>query len=126
MSIDDLRSKFDGYSQNYLRTESELAGCNFNFNDQKIPEEFYSDFLKLARTQKIHQKFAGTYKGDVVNITEGRSVTHFKYRMPSISGEYENHQKKLFSISKKIREAGYEKVVFFWHWRISARTCICR
>jgi len=49
MSIDDLRSKFDGYSQSYLRTESELAGCNFNFNDQKIPEEFYSDFLKLAR-----------------------------------------------------------------------------
>ena len=113
MSVDNLKSKIDGYSQNHLRAESELAGCSFNFNDQKIPEEFYADFIQLARTQKIHEKFTGTYKGEFVNVTEGRSVTHFKYRMPSISGEYEHHQKKLFSISKKIREAGYEKVVFF-------------
>ena len=78
---------------------------------KKIPEEFYSDFIQLARTQKIHEKFTGIYNGDAVNVTEGRSVTHFKYRMPSISDEYERHQKKLFSISK-IRETGYEKVVF--------------
>ena len=92
MSIDDLRSKVDSYSQSHLRAESELAGCSFNFNDQKIPEEFYSDFVQLARTQKIHEKFTATYKGELVNVTEGRSVTHFKYRMPNISGEYENDE----------------------------------
>ena len=113
MSIDNLKSKIHSYSQKHLRAESELAGCSFNFSDQKIPKEFYSDFMQLARTQKIYEKFRATYKGELVNVTEGRSVTHFKYRMPSISGEYEYHQKKLFSISKKIREAGYEKVVFF-------------
>ena len=68
MSIDNLRSKIDRYSQQYLSAESELAGCNFNFNDQKIPEELYSDFIKFARTQKIHEKFIGTYKGDIVNV----------------------------------------------------------
>lgn len=113
MSIENLRTKFDKYPQKYLEHKSELAGCTFVFTDQKIPEEFYADFIQLARAQKIHEKFTGIYNGDVVNVTEGRSVTHFKYRMPSISDEYERHQKKLFSISKKIRETGYEKVVFF-------------
>ncbi|MDA0900300.1 MAG: hypothetical protein O3B35_04655 [Proteobacteria bacterium] len=113
MNLNDLRANIDAYSQNYLKSEGKLAGCNFDFKDQKIPEEFYSDFIQLAKTQKIHEQFSGIYKGDVVNVTEGRSVTHFNYRMPSISGDYEHHQKKLISISKKIREAGYEKIVFF-------------
>jgi glucose-6-phosphate isomerase len=113
MNINDLKSNLDAYSHNYLNAEIELAGCNFNFNNQKIPQEFHSDFIQLAKTQKIHEKFTGIYKGDVANVTEGRSVSHFNYRIPSISGKYENHQKKLISISKKIREAGYEKVVFF-------------
>ncbi|MBL6820090.1 MAG: hypothetical protein ISQ61_02450 [SAR86 cluster bacterium] len=113
MNLNDFRANIDAYSQNYLKFEGKLVGCNFDFKDQKIPEEFYSDFIQLAKTQKIHEKFSGIYKGDVVNVTEGRSVTHFNYRMPSISGDYEHHQKKLISISKKIREAGYEKIVFF-------------
>ena len=37
MSIDDLRTKFDRYPQKYAEHESELAGCSFNFSDQKIP-----------------------------------------------------------------------------------------
>ena len=57
MSIDDLRSKIDSYSQSHLRAESELAGCSFNLNDQKIPKEFYADFIQLARTQRIHGFF---------------------------------------------------------------------
>ena len=40
MSIDNLKSKIDSYSQKHLRAESELAGCSFNFNDQKIPKNF--------------------------------------------------------------------------------------
>ena len=107
MSIDDLRTKLIDTHRN-LRAESELAGCTFNFNDQKIPEEFYSDFIQLARTQKIHEKFTGTYKGDVVNVTEGRQLLTSSTECQAFLVNM-NTSKKIIFYFQKIRELATKK-----------------
>ena len=47
----------------------------------------------------------------VVNVTEGRSVTHFKYRMQAFLVNT-NTIKKNYFLFPKNKRGGYEKVVF--------------
>ena len=111
MNLKHLKSK--NYSNESIKIKADLAGCSFDLSEQRIPKEFYDDFIKLAKEEDILGQFKKVYDGVPVNITENRSVSHFRYRDINISHEFKEHQTNLLRAAKEIRDQSFEKIIFF-------------
>ena len=111
MNLKHLKSK--NYSNESIKIKADLGGCSFDLSEQRIPKEFYDDFIKLAKEEDILGEFKKVYDGVPVNITENRSVSHFRYRDINISHEFKEHQTNLLRVAKEIRDQSFEKIIFF-------------
>ena len=78
----------------------------FNFSDQAI-----SLFETYIEENKFIEKFQNIRNGQLCNLTENRSASHFQYRDHK-SNLYKNNIEVLSNIVEQINN-NYEQVIFF-------------
>ena len=77
----------------------------------RIPNEVKDEFNSYIEKNEFVKRFIKIRDGEICNLTEKRSATHFQYRCNKSSLHHDNLD-VMDSIVKKINDS-YERVVFF-------------
>jgi glucose-6-phosphate isomerase len=64
------------------RLAAEALGLYFDYSKQRVTDETLGLLLKLAEEAGLRQRIDAMFRGDKINITEGRSVLHVALRAP--------------------------------------------
>jgi glucose-6-phosphate isomerase len=64
------------------RLAVEALGLYFDYSKQRVTDETLGLLLKLAEEAGLKQRIDAMFRGDKINITEGRSVLHVALRAP--------------------------------------------
>jgi len=72
----------DGARNAALRTHSESSNLYFDFTHEKMDAKCLDLLKEVAVETQVFSKIEQMYKGERINITEGRSVLHVALRKP--------------------------------------------
>ncbi|CDI80540.1 glucose-6-phosphate isomerase, putative [Eimeria acervulina] len=64
------------------RMYREFGGVCMDFSRQLLDKEGLDALIELAKERRVAEKVQAMFKGEKINITEGRSVLHVALRMP--------------------------------------------
>ena len=56
-----------------------IGGLTINFSGQRFSQEYLDSFLKHLEEEKIIERFAAIYSGEIANTTENKPADHFNY-----------------------------------------------
>lgn len=77
---DRLSSLFDADSGRLARLSVDVAGIHFDFSKTHLTAEALAAFDVLAKAQDLAGKREALFRGDKINVTEGRAVEHIAER----------------------------------------------
>jgi glucose-6-phosphate isomerase len=78
----DLRSLFAEDTRRAERFTALGGGLVLDFSKNRITEETLALLVKLAEARNLAEKRAAMFRGDKINVTEGRAVLHTALRAP--------------------------------------------
>ena len=72
-------------------------------------------FLKHLEEEKIIERFAAIYSGEIANTTENKPADHFNYRKKDLSTDQKVSEEKerMSKLSEHINKQNYEAIIFF-------------
>lgn len=71
-----LNDLFKGDATRVASLSTDVAGIHFDWSKTHLTAEAVAAFAKVAETMGLSAKRDALYAGEVVNVTEGRAVTH--------------------------------------------------
>jgi glucose-6-phosphate isomerase len=77
-----LKDLFSGDPKRGERMTVEAAGLSLDYSKNNITEETFKLLLQLADETGLRAKIDAMFRGDKINITEGRAVLHTALRAP--------------------------------------------
>jgi len=77
-----LRDLFAGDPQRAARFTAEVGGLVLDYSKNRITPETIDLLVKLAEERGLAEKRAAMFRGDKINVTEGRAVLHTALRAP--------------------------------------------
>lgn len=77
-----LRSLFHDDPARGGRFVVEAAGLRFDYAKQRVTDETLKLLMALARAAGVTERAEAMFRGDKINITEGRAVLHTALRAP--------------------------------------------
>ncbi len=78
----DLRELFAADPDRGRRLTVEAAGLFFDYSKNRITDETIRLLLELAEESGLRSRIDAMFRGDKINVTEGRSVLHVALRAP--------------------------------------------
>jgi glucose-6-phosphate isomerase len=80
------RELFAADPERYVRCSVEAAGFLFDYSRQRVTAGVMADFDALADQLQLRERIAAMFRGEPVNLTEGRAVLHTALRRPAGAG----------------------------------------
>ncbi len=80
-----LRALRDGDPMRAERFTCEAVGLYFDFSRQRIDDDGLRLLASLADAARLREAIQAMWKGEAINLTEGRAVLHTALRVPSVS-----------------------------------------
>jgi glucose-6-phosphate isomerase len=77
-----LRSLFQGDPRRGERLNAEGAGLFLDYSKHRVTDETIRLLLALAEEAGLRARIEGMFRGERINLTEGRAVLHAALRMP--------------------------------------------
>src|ERR1035438_7424356 len=77
-----LRDLFAADPSRGERLTAEAVGLFLDYSKNRITDETVKLLIKLARDSGLQSKIDAMFRGDKINITEGRAVLHVALRAP--------------------------------------------
>lgn len=77
-----LRQLFADDPQRGERLTAEAAGVFLDYSKNRITDETMRLLVQLAQAAGLREKIDAMFRGDKINVTEGRAVLHVALRMP--------------------------------------------
>ena len=92
-----------------------IGGLTINFSGQRFSQEYLDSFLKHLEEEKIIERFAAIYSGEIANTTENKPADHFNYRKKDLSTDQKVSEEKerMSKLSEHINKQNYEAIIFF-------------
>jgi glucose-6-phosphate isomerase len=112
-----LRDLFAGDPGRSARFSLEALGIYFDYSKNRVTEETLRLLLQLAAESGLRERIDAMFRGDKINVTEGRAVLHVALRAPrdaSIMVEGENVVPKVHAVLDKM--AGFADRVRSGAW----------
>jgi glucose-6-phosphate isomerase len=78
-----LRELFAGDPRRGERLVAEGAGLYLDYSKNRITDQTLALLLQLAEESGLRERTEAMFRGEKINVTEGRSVLHVALRMPS-------------------------------------------
>jgi glucose-6-phosphate isomerase len=78
-----LRELFDGDPARGERLTAEAAGLYLDFSKHLVTDDTMQLLRKLAAERRLKEQVQAMFKGERVNVSEGRPALHVALRMPS-------------------------------------------
>ena len=82
MQAQSTRALFAADPQRFAHCSTEAAGLLFDYSRQRVTPELVATFVALAGQLRLRERIAAMFRGDAINITEGRAVLHTALRRP--------------------------------------------
>ncbi len=77
-----LRDLFAADPARGTRLAIEAEGIYFDYSKHRITDETLRLLVALAETSGLRDRIEGMFRGDIVNVTEGRPALHIALRAP--------------------------------------------
>ncbi len=77
-----LRQLFAADAKRGERLAAAAAGVYFDYSKHRITDETLTLLLRLAREVGLEARIAAMFRGDKINVSEGRAVLHVALRAP--------------------------------------------
>src|ERR1017187_8667250 len=77
-----LRDLFAADADHGKRLTAEAVGLFFDYSKNRITEETVKLLIQLAQESRLQSRIDAMFRGDKINVTEGRSVLHAALRAP--------------------------------------------
>jgi glucose-6-phosphate isomerase len=116
----DVAAAFRSDSTRESRYTREAAGVLLDLSHQRIDAEIFEALIALAKEVDLPAAFAAMFRGEAINVTEGRAALHAALRQNAGDGvggaEIERavlaERERLLGFAEKIRsEGGYDTVI---------------
>jgi glucose-6-phosphate isomerase len=82
-----LRALRDGQPDRATRFTREACGLYFDFSRQRVDEDALRLLVSLADAADLRGRIDAMWRGDEINLTEGRAVLHTALRVPAVSAD---------------------------------------
>ncbi|HEX9139389.1 MAG TPA: hypothetical protein VF848_06355, partial [Steroidobacteraceae bacterium] len=82
-AIDHIRQLIDADAERFAHCSAEAAGIMLDFSRQRINAAALRGLARLADELGLRERIAAMFRGDPINVTEGRSVLHTALRRPA-------------------------------------------
>ena len=83
-----LRELFGADGQRGRRWVAEAAGWTLDYSKNLVDEDARTELLALARACRLDERIEAMFRGDPINVTEGRAVLHTALRAGRGSGVF--------------------------------------
>src|SRR5579875_949273 len=87
-----LRELFDRDPTRGERLTVEAAGLYFDYSKHRITDEILRLLVRLATERGLRERINAMFRGDKINVTEGRAVLHTALRAPRDAHVYVDGQ----------------------------------
>jgi glucose-6-phosphate isomerase len=77
-----LRDLFKDDDRRAERMTAEFAGIYLDYSKNRVTGETLRLLIELADASKLRERIEAMFRGDTINVTEGRAVLHFALRAP--------------------------------------------
>ncbi len=77
-----LRELFAADANRGTRLTAEAVGLFFDYSKNRVTDETIKLLMQLARESGLQSRIEAMFRGDKINVTEGRSVLHVALRAP--------------------------------------------
>ena len=77
-----LRDLFAADADRGKRLTAEAVGLFFDYSKNRITDETVKLLIQLAQESRLQSRIDAMFRGDKINVTEGRSVLHAALRAP--------------------------------------------
>ena len=77
-----LRDLFAADADRGKRLTAEAVGLFFDYSKNRITDETVKLLIQLAQESRLQSRIDAMFRGDKINVTEGRSVLHAALRVP--------------------------------------------
>ncbi len=77
-----LRDLFAADANRGTRLTAEAVGLFFDYSKNRVTDETIKLLMQLARESGLQPRIEAMFRGDKINVTEGRSVLHVALRAP--------------------------------------------
>ncbi len=77
-----LRALFDADPSRGERLAAEAAGLYFDYSKNRVTDQTLKLLVQLAGESGLRERIDAMFRGDKINITEGRAVLHVALRAP--------------------------------------------
>jgi len=81
--IGPIRQLIDADAGRFAHCSAQAAGIMLDFSRQRIDAAVLQGFARLAGELGLRERIAAMFRGDPINVTEGRSVLHTALRRPA-------------------------------------------
>ncbi|MBS0613670.1 MAG: glucose-6-phosphate isomerase [Proteobacteria bacterium] len=103
-----LRELFAADDQRWRHFHLELDGWLYDYSRQHITEAILTDLLRLAGEVRLPERIAAMFRGDAINLTEGRAALHTALRSgfagsAEIQKEVRDSRRALSSFAAEVR-----------------------
>ena len=78
-----LRDLFAGDPSRGTRLAVEAAGIYFDYSKHRVVDETMALLVRLAEESGLRSRIDAMFRGDRINVTEGRAVLHVALRAPA-------------------------------------------
>ena len=82
-----------------------------DFSKQPLTDEIFTQLMEFARESKVEEWRDRMFKGEQINVTEGRAVWHVSLRDPNCLTETKQALEKMLAYARKIRARDITHVV---------------
>jgi glucose-6-phosphate isomerase len=113
-----LRALFDADPSRGERLAAEAVGLYFDYSKNRVTDQTLKLLLQLAAESGLRDRIDAMFRGDKINITEGRAVLHVALRAPkgaSIVVDGENVVPQVHAVLDKM--AGFADRVRSGAWK---------
>ncbi|MFN8628075.1 MAG: glucose-6-phosphate isomerase [Candidatus Binatia bacterium] len=77
-----LHELFAGDAQRSARLAAEAVGLYLDYSKNRITDETIALLLQLAEESRLRERIDAMFRGERINVTEGRAVLHVALRAP--------------------------------------------
>ena len=77
-----LRDLFADDAQRGERLTAEVAGLYLDYSKNRVTDETVELLLQLAEESSLRERIDAMFRGEKINVTEGRAVLHVALRAP--------------------------------------------
>ena len=113
-----LRALFDADPSRGERLAAEAVGLYFDYSKNRVTDQTLKLLLQLAAESGLRDRIDAMFRGDKINITEGRAVLHVALRAPkgaSVVVDGENVVPQVHAVLDKM--AGFADRVRSGAWK---------